>query len=219
MNLSDFPGIKAFIFDMDGVLLDTEKVCLRCWKKAASALGLNYVEQVFYKCVGQAKQDTLNTLKHFYADIKGFDENVFYDLTSVFFQQEEKSGLPKMKFADECLESLKNNGFKIALASSTKKSSVTRQLTQAGLIDYFSTVTCGDSVIHSKPHPEIYQKAAASLLLKSEECVCIEDSPNGIKSGNAAGLKVIMIPDLIQPDNDLRTLCWKIEPSLESLIF
>ena len=122
-----------------------------------------------------------------------------------------------MPFAKEILEYLKEKKYRIALASSTRYESVKRQLTNAGLIDFFETITTGDMVSHSKPNPEIYIKAIKSLNLSPRDCVAVEDSPNGIKSAFSAELKVIMIPDKIQPTEEIKQMTKKIYPNLSFL--
>lgn len=209
-------GIKAVIFDMDGVLLDTEKVCKKTWEIAASEFKIGKIDEAFYKCVGTNRHDTEIILEKFLGD--KISPEKFRERTSeLFYVVENEQGLEKKPFVAECLSSLKSKGFRIALASSTRGESVRRQLKNAGIIDFFETLTTGDLVEHSKPAPDIYQKAALSLNLSPKECVAVEDSPNGVRAAVAAGIKCVMVPDLIQPDDEMRKIAWKILPSLKDL--
>ena len=121
-----------------------------------------------------------------------------------------------MHYVKEILEYLKPR-YTLALASSTRGPTVERQLRNAGVIDFFETRTTGEMVIHSKPNPEIYLMACRSVNLDPTECYAIEDSPNGIKSAYAAGLKPIMIIDKIQPTEEIRKMCVAVFDSLEGL--
>ncbi len=208
--------IKAFLFDMDGVLLDTETVCKITWERAAREFGIENIADAFRKCVGCNRNDTEIILKDYLKD--KVEPKVFRERTSELFQVvENESGLNKMPYVDECLSSLKSKGFRIALASSTRAESVNRQLRNAGIIDFFETLTTGDLVEHSKPAPDIYLKAASSLSLLPEECVAVEDSPNGVRAAVAAGMKCIMVPDLIEPDDEMKKIAWRIVPSLKDI--
>lgn len=196
--------IKAFVFDMDGVLLDTESICWGTWTATGRELGLDPVkmEEANIRCMGTNKADSVKILK----DIFGSDfdgEGALARSSELFHKIEENEGIPLMKGVVQCLDYLKNKGFRLALASSTRKASVERQLTRAGLISYFETITTGDMVEHSKPDPEIYSMAVRSLGLKPEECACVEDSFNGIRAGKSAGLTTIMVPDRVQPDAEI----------------
>ncbi len=217
--MKEIENVKAFIFDMDGVLLDTESLCKKCWRLAAQERGLKDVDSVYYKCVGQASQDTLRTLQSFFEkQDKNFVAEEWYEYAKTFFYKvEESQGLEKMKGAEECLIRLSKKGYILALASSTRRTSVERQLARAGLIKYFKTLTCGDSVKHSKPDPEIYTNACASIGLLPQNCVAVEDSPNGVISAYNAGLKVVMIPDQIQPTDEIKKMCTKVLKSLDEL--
>lgn len=205
---------KAVLFDMDGVLLDTEKVCKVTWKLAAEEYHLKNIDEAFYKCVGTNRHDTELILKN-YLDGKVSPE-VFREKTSeLFYDVERNQGLDLKPFVVECLTELKASGFRLSVASSTRGESVRRQLKNAGIIDFFETLTTGDLVEHSKPAPDIYLKAAESLSLKPENCVAVEDSPNGVRAAVAAGIKCVMVPDLIQPDDEMKKIAWKILPSLK----
>ena len=129
---------------------------------------------------------------------------------------EKEHGIPLMPGVLEALNYLKPK-YRLALASSTRKAVVSKQLTDAGVIEYFEALTCGDEVAHSKPDPEIYIRACKSVDTPVENCVAVEDSPNGIKSAYSAGLKTIMVPDMIQPPEELMPLIWKILPSLKEI--
>ncbi|WP_296667338.1 MULTISPECIES: HAD family hydrolase [unclassified Treponema] len=212
-------GISAFVFDMDGVLLDTESLCKKCWRLAAEKWNLKGVDEVYYQCVGQSDQDTLFTLQNFFEkQNENFNVREWYDYArNLFRKTEESEGIELMPGAKNCLERLKNKGFILALASSTRRQAVERQLSRAGLIDYFETLTCGDSVEHSKPDPEIYLRACSSVGIDPKNCVAVEDSPNGVLSAYNAGLKVILVPDQIKPDEKIKSLCAKILNSLEEI--
>ncbi len=208
--------IKAVIFDMDGVLLDTEKVCKVTWDIAASEFGIKKIGEAFYKCVGTNRHDTEVILKD-YVEGKVSPERFRERTSELFYVVEREVGLEKKPFVFECLSSLREKGFRIALASSTRAESVRRQLKNAGVIDFFETLTTGDLVEHSKPAPDIYLKAVSSLGLSPCECVAVEDSPNGVRAAAAAGIKCVMVPDLIVPDDEMKRIAWKILPSLKDL--
>lgn len=210
-------NIKAIIFDMDGILLDTESVCKTCWKRAAEEYNIENIDEAFHKCVGQNVNDSVEVLK-FYCKDK-VDPKVFHSRTGELFHIVEKEqGLKKMPFVTECLQNLKDRGYRLAVASSTKWENVERQLKAAEIFDFFETITTGDKVLHSKPAPDIYLKAVESLNLNADNCIAVEDSPNGIRAATAAGIRCIMVPDQIQPNDEIKKLTWKIVKTLNELI-
>ncbi len=208
-------NIKAIVFDMDGVILDSETISDITWKEAAKEKGLFLNMDIINSCRGTNKNDSIAILKkHYGAD---FDSGAFLERTSELFHQiEEKDGIPLMPYAREILEYLKSR-YRLCLASSTRGPTVERQLKNAGVIDFFESRTTGEMVEHSKPNPEIYLMACKSIGMEPSECVAVEDSFNGIRSAYAAGLKPIMVIDKLQPTDEIRKMCVAVFDSLEGL--
>ena len=207
--------IKAIIFDMDGVILDSETISDKTWAIAQDEMDVSTDKDYINMCRGSNRNDTLKILRDVFG--QDFDADAFLNRATVLFHMyEETQGIPLMPYAQQILEYLKPK-YRLALASSTNGRAVERQLTNAGVIQFFETRTTGEMVEHSKPDPEIYLMACRSLGLEPQDCVAVEDSPNGIRSAAKAGLKVIMVPDKIAPTPELEELCWKICPTLKSL--
>lgn len=215
MKIDETKQIKAVIFDMDGVLLDSESVCDRCFEQAAIEQNIEDRKPVIEDARGMGKPSFMDFIAKTYGD--KIDTELLWNRASELFHiVEDKEGLSLLPFVKEILEYLKPN-YKIALASSTRRSSVERQMKATGIWDFFDVTVCGDDVQNTKPSPEIYQKAVKDLNLLPENCLAIEDSLNGIKSGTSAGLKVIMVPDQVKPDEQIKSLVWKIFDSLGEL--
>ena len=208
--------IKAFIFDMDGVILDSERISDITWEKAATKLKLSKSSSaIIDKCRGTNYDDMVILLKDYYGS--DFDVHKFLSLTGEYFREiEDTSGIPLLPFVKESLDFLTKH-FTLGLASSTAGNTVRRQLTAAGVINYFENLVTGDMVVHIKQDPEIYRLACESLSLKPEQCIAVEDSPNGIKSAYEAGLQVIMVPDMIKPAADLEKMCLTVCNSLNDM--
>jgi len=207
--------IKGIVFDMDGVLIDSESICDITWEMAGKDFNIPMTMDILNSCRGSNKQDIIEILKKTFG--QDFDAQAYLDKTGEYFWQiEAEKGVPLMPFVKETLEYLSKK-YKFALASSTREESVVKHLAKTGILEYFPNRMCGDMVTHSKPHPEIYKKACELIGLSPSECVAIEDSTNGIKSAYAAGMKAIMVPDRIQPTEEIKPLCWKICKSLEEL--
>ena len=207
--------IKAVIFDMDGVILDSESVCDKTWEAALAEEGFVDDKDAINKCRGTNYADTCKILHELYGS--NFPAEKFMTRASELFHKvENEQGIPLLPYAEETLEYISAK-YIVALASSTREASVRRLLKDKDVLGYFKTLTTGDMVSHSKPDPEIYRLACASIGLPPEVCVAVEDSPNGIKSAYAAGLKVVMVPDRIVPTKEIEKLCWKICPNLKEL--
>ncbi len=206
---------RAVIFDMDGVILDSEAICEKAWLQAGNEFGMARIRETAAMCLGTNLHDTREILFKIYG--RNFDADGFVARTSELFHEEEyRNGIPLKPGAAEILSYLSPN-FRLALASSTKGETVRRQLGNAGVLDFFETLTTGESVLHSKPDPEIYSMACASLNLSPKLCVAVEDSPNGVRSATAAGIRTVMIPDRIAPSDEMRRLSWRICSSLNGL--
>ena len=189
--------MKAVVFDMDGVLFDTESVCMKAWDYAGEVMGVGKAGYMVLKTLGMNADKAVEIIRTEFG--AGFDavkfkqigKNYSYDYFNTY-------GVPEKPGLYEILDYLKNKGYKIALASSTSSQSVHHHLKEKDIEKYFDAVICGDMVEISKPEPDIYLKACAQLNENPDNCIAIEDSKNGILSAHRAGLQVIMVPDLWQ---------------------
>lgn len=193
--------MKAVIFDMDGVLFDTERLCINAWDYAGERMNIKRTGDMVFKTLGVNVATVNRILKEEYG--KSFNIELFRkycdEYMNSFFTRNQvpvKDGLYNI------LKHLKKNNFKIALASSSSKKTVMRNLESAEITNYFDALVSGDMVEKSKPEPDIYLKAAELLGLSAGECYAIEDSKNGLKSASSAGCKAIMVPDLWQGDEE-----------------
>lgn len=201
------PEIKGAVFDMDGLLLDTERVCSETWDKAAEIVGFADVARAKNACMGLNRESVADFFERTYG--KDFDYQHFLDLARKLTKEAIDKNLPVKEGAEEILKFLKSRNIRLAVASSTREVTVRKQLEKAGLLEYFDQVITGDMVQNGKPHPEIFEKACSALQLPPENCIAFEDSLNGIRSAYRAGTYPIHIPD-IQPENqETIALSWK----------
>lgn len=197
------------IFDMDGVLFDTERVYAEIYEEIAKEWGLGDVREAVLGCIGRNANDS----RQFFFQCMGpdfpYDEYVGETIAR-YKAREAKEGLPMKKGVVELLSYLKQENCHIGLASSTKREKVQMYIERAGIADYFEVVIGGDMVEHSKPRPDIYLIACKELGSKPEETYAIEDSPNGIRAAYGAGMKAIMVPDMIQPEKEITEMTCNI---------
>lgn len=202
----------AVVFDMDGVIFDSERAVLAVWRELAEELGLVEIEAVFRSCIGTNKARTSGIFLQAYPqqDFSAFDR-----LCRARFQARYGGGrLPVKPGARELLAALKARGVPLALASSTDGAVVRRELDEAGLLGFFDAVTGGDEVKRSKPDPEIFLRAAEALDAPPARCFVIEDSFNGVRAAAAAGMRPVMVPDMVPPDGEMEALAEAILPDL-----
>lgn len=207
---------KAIIFDMDGVLFDTEIMSSKAWFQLAEERGLGDISELTNHCIGRNRTDiALQFKKQFGED---FDAEEFLSKGRALLQKWiDEDGLPLMKGTKEILQYLKENHYIVGVASSSTTKTILSHMEISGLRDYFQAIIGGDQVRLSKPKPDIYLKACEAIHMPPCEVIAVEDSPNGIRSAYAAGMKPVMIPDLIEPDEEICKLFYKKYDSLLAL--
>lgn len=192
----------AVIFDMDGVLLDTEGLIWRCWGETESDFGITGTQAVLRTLFGTDQKNFSRRMKEVYGAAFPYEDfHIAY--RDRFFHIVETEGMPVKKGAEELLTWLKENGIKTGVASSTRKAVVEKELGSAGLLPYFDDVLGGDSIRRGKPEPDIYLLACQRLDVRPEESWGIEDSYNGVRAVFRAGMKAIMVPDQLPPTEEM----------------
>ncbi len=194
--------IKAVIFDKDGTLHDTEQVYHRAWRAAAEQMGVPNIMEFVAICTGTNFTRTAELWQEYYGDAFAF--RPFWELRNAIYDQMiAEDGLPIKAGAYELLDYLKDNGYKIALATSTNAPRVERHLVMSDMKKYFDAVVTGDTVPNGKPAPDIFLIAAQRLGVDPAECMGVEDSFNGVRAVKAAGMYTVMVPDMIAPTEEI----------------
>ena len=206
--------IKGAIFDMDGLMLDTEKLLVRFWRQAAAEYGYEMTVEHVLGIRSLSRKYSIPKLKGIFGDEFPFDEvrSLRIRLMNDYI---DKNGFDVKQGLFELLDYLKAHKIRIAVATATSRDRAEMYLNRIHALEYFDAVICGDMVKNGKPEPDIYLTAANELGLPPSECAAFEDSPNGLKSAFAAGCKVIMIPDLSQPDSETQPYTHAVYESLD----
>lgn len=202
--MNDLLKIGGAVFDMDGLLLDTERVVNEAWDEAARRTGFTDVEHAKLACLGLNEASTRQFFLETYGE--AFDYQTFRTLTRQLAHEVLDLHVPVKEGAAHILKLLAEKGIPCAVASSTREVTVRDQLNRAGLLPYFTAVITGDMVTNGKPHPEIYLKACAALGKEPSECLAFEDSVNGLRSAYSAGMHTVHIPDQVPPDTETEVL-------------
>lgn len=208
--------IKAVIFDMDGVIFDTEALCLKCWKEVGEKHQIPFIDSVALECIGTTTAKTEEILREHYGS--DFDYETYrQELSERFLNHINEEGMPMKPGIYDLLAYLEEHGVKIGLASSTQKERVEAELDMAGILKYFDVVVGGDMVKKSKPEPDIFLECAKQLGVNPEDTYVIEDSYNGIRSASRATMHPIMVPDLLEPTEEMQQLATEILHDLQEV--
>lgn len=195
--------IKGVLFDMDGVLFNTERIYVRCEYQVAKRLGMAMSKEYPTTFCGMNAKNIIKKLKKDFGEELDA-ENYLQICRQETFAHIEKNGLEVMPHVKSSLVWLKENGIKIAVASSTKTQTVKKFLKMASLSQYFDAIVGGDQVKNGKPAPDIFVYAAKQLGLLPGQCAAVEDSHNGVRSAFAAGCVSIMVPDILPANDEMR---------------
>lgn len=212
--------ITAAVFDMDGLMFDTERLVYENWQKMMDERGYDYNLDFFKRTVGKRKLE----VQRIYFDRFG-DDFPYWEYADkchdMYIERVKAEGIPIKKGLIEVLEFLKERGVKIALATSTSRQTSELNLEVSDTAKYFDALVCGNDVVNGKPHPEVFLTAAERLGAKPKSCIAFEDSINGIKSAYSAGMVTVMVPDFIAPTEEIKPmisfLCDDLAQSIEKI--
>ena len=206
-------SLKAVVFDMDGIIFDSERLVIDCWKVVAAKYAIPDIEAACYECLGVNRVETKEKFLNRYG--RDFPYDAYKDEMSKLYHDNYDGGRLPMKIGVvELLQYIKECGLKVALASSTRSEVVIQQLRDAGILHYFQVIIGGDMVSRSKPQPDIFLKACEELGVEPKEAFAIEDSYNGIRAAAAGHLRPLMVPDLMPPTEEIRELAEEIFETL-----
>lgn len=209
---------KGAVFDMDGLMIDSEKIVLMGYEYAAKKFGYDEkILELAKKSIGRNIHDT----RIIFNEAMGgdFDYDTFKPNVSGFVHDYfEENGVPVKKGLFDLLAALKQEGYRLCVATSTRKEVASEELTKAGILQHFEDLVGGEDVERGKPFPDIFLEAARRIDAKPENCFVFEDSINGIKAAYAAGMKPVMIPDLIAPTEEIIPMIYRKYNSLDEVI-
>ena len=209
--------IEALIFDMDGLLFDSERIVQHSWEDAGNELGIPHMGDQIYHTLGMNRAGRNEYFARVIRPDFPFEE--FGNRARVrFYEIVNAEGLPMKPGARKLLEYAKQNGYKMAVATSSSRDYASSNLKNAGLESYFDGAVFGDMVQKAKPDPEIYLRACESIGVRPEFCLALEDAPGGVRSAYAAGMRPIVIPDLVEPTEEILELVYRKLNSLEEVI-
>ena len=208
--------IQGILFDMDGILFDTECLCMRVSQQLFTDMGRCMTDEMYRQLIGRTIRFADRRIKEFFGedfDLDYYNSQLFARLNHHF----EQHGIPEKDGVGPLLQYLSAQGLKTAVASSNSIDIVRQYLDTSGLAPYFDAVIGGDMVKEGKPAPDVYLAAAQALGLPPNCCLAVEDSHNGILSASAAGCITVMIPDLLPPTEELRPLCAAVLEQLSDI--
>lgn len=215
-NLYKGSDIKGVLFDMDGVILDSEKLYTRFWKEASAALGFHMTHEMALGMRSLNPQLATIRIKEYFGEEAEYLEirEKRIELMNVYV---EAHGIELKPGVCEILQYLKSKGIKAAIASASPLDLIQKYLSEKGVIDYFDALVSARMVEHGKPEPDVYLYAAAKLDLAPEMCLVVEDSPTGLLAGNRAGCVPIMVPDQDLPDEKVKSTAFAVVENLATI--
>lgn len=208
--------VEAVIFDMDGTLIDSESVYILGMQDAARTLGLELPLALCHAMVGVPSHECNLMLQDHYG--AGFDLAEFRGHFSTSVQRQMRERVPVKAGVVELLDFLAGEGLPLAIATSAGRATATRNLGRAGLLDRFKTLATRDDVEHPKPAPDLYLEAARRLGVAPEHCVAFEDSSIGIHAAHAAGMRAVMVIDILPPTDEARAKCLHVAQDLHEVL-
>jgi HAD superfamily hydrolase (TIGR01509 family) len=208
--------VEAVLFDMDGLLLDTEVLYVEAMQQTARSLGREMALDFCHSMVGVPERECSLMIEAYYGEGFSIEEfrGRFYGLLRGLLE----AGIPLKTGVVELLDFLADRGLPLAVATSSERRTAERHLAKAGLLDRFTALATRDDVEHPKPHPDIYLEAARRLGVAPERCVAFEDSNLGLEAAHAAGTMAFMVPDLLQPLPETRARCVDVLPDLHAAL-
>lgn len=209
--------VSGIIFDMDGILIDSERQSNEGWLWAAGQLGVDMPMWLIDSFKGAPAELCCKFFDDYYKGVIDYWEAKELRTQHVY-KIRETEGIPVKKGVKDIFEYIRNNGLKCAVATSTRCESAEKTLHEIGVWDYLDAVVYGDEVEHGKPEPDIFLRAAKAIGVNPSEAVVVEDSINGINAGYAADMRVVHIPDTIAIDDDIRKLTYMVCADLNGLI-
>jgi len=205
------------IFDMDGLMLDTERMARNAWLQALAEKGFQMEEASYLRLIGRTVQDAEMILGEIFG--AGLPFQQVFDQRQTYYDLDiEQNGIPLKSGLIELLNFLEEQGITKAVASSTPCWFAVRKLAHVGVENRFRVVVCGDMVERGKPAPDLFLEAARRLNIQPEQCIVLEDSEAGIQAGHAAGMLPVMVPDLKPPSPEVVPIAYRIIPSLHDVI-
>lgn len=209
--------LNGAIFDMDGLMIDTEKLLVKFWRQSAKEFGYNMTVQNVLEIRSLSRKYAVPKLREIFGEQFDF-EGIRARRIELMNAYIDEHGFEVKKGLFELLNYLRSHSFKIAVATVTDRKHTEMYLNRINALDYFDEIVCGDMVKNGKPELDIYLTAAEALGLRPNECAALEDSPNGIISAKRAGCRVIMIPDLSQPDDKIMSQLDAVYESLDKAV-
>lgn len=210
------PFPEGVLFDMDGLLLDTERLAQEAFVQACAELGWSADLDVYRQCIGSTEGRTRELLSAVYGDGSAY-ETLDACWSQHYRQRVESGAIPVKSGALALLEYLHGQQVPLGLVTSTRRQLAVDKLARVGFSEFFRATVCGGETAQGKPHPAPYLEAARKIAVAADACWALEDSANGVRAAVHAGCRVYQVPDLVEPSAELRALGHQIVSSLEDV--